>query len=158
MIAQPDDIEIRPMVEEDLERVMAIAEGLPTAPHWSESAYWEILNPESAPRRIAQVAARVYSGYVLGFAVASLLPPEAELETIAVEAGRQRRGLGRLLFDGLATQLRSAGASELNLEVRASNHPALSFYRSLGFTLTGLRRGYYVDPVEDAVIMKLHLG
>ena len=73
-------------------------------------------------------------------------------------AESQRRGLGRRLFHALAAELRAAGVTELVLEVRASNRPALGFYRSLGFARTGLRRGYYADPVEDAVLMRLPLG
>jgi len=86
------------------------------------------------------------------------LPPQAELETIAVDAAYQRRDLGRRLFDALASELQAAGVHEVVLEVRASNHAALGFYRSLGFGKTGLRRGYYTDPVDDAVLMKLRLG
>jgi len=88
--------------------------------------------------------------------VASLLPAQAELESIAVAAGSQQRGLGRMLFEALAIDLRAAGILEIILEVRASNRPALAFYRSAGFGQTGLRRAYYVDPIEDAVLMRLH--
>ena len=153
-----EGVPIRPMTEADLAGVMAIAASLPDATHWPESAYRVALNPESSPRRIALVAAGPQFGEIRGFAVASLLPPQAELETVAVEPRSQRRGLGRLLFDELVSRLRAGGASEIDLEVRASNRPALSFYRSLGFVRTGLRRGYYADPVEDAVLMRLHLG
>jgi ribosomal-protein-alanine N-acetyltransferase len=158
MNAPSESVPIRPMTEADLARVMAIAASLPDAPHWPESVYKKALNPESTPRRIALVAAGPQPGDVLGFAVANLLPPQAELETIAVASGSQRRGLGRRLFDELASQLRVAGNRQLNLEVRASNHPAFAFYRSLGFSQTGLRRAYYADPVEDAVLMRLRLG
>lgn len=133
MNAPPEGVPIRPMTEADLARAMAIAASLPDAPQWPESAYRAALNPESTPRRIALVAADSQAGDVLGLAVASLLPPQAELETIAVASGSQRRGLGGQLFDELASQLRAAEVVELDLEVRASNHPALSFYRSLGF-------------------------
>ena len=57
--------------------------------------------------------------------MASLLPPQAELESIAVATGSQRRGLGRMLFDALLCELRAAGVIEITLEVRASNHAAL---------------------------------
>ncbi len=92
-----------------------------------------------------------------GFAVASLLPPEAELETIAVAATAQRHGLARRLFAELATELAKAQIAEVNLEVRASNQPALELYRRLGFAETGRRVRYYHDPVEDAVLMRLRL-
>jgi ribosomal protein S18 acetylase RimI-like enzyme len=62
-----------------------------------------------------------------------------------------------VLFDALANDLRAAGVLEIVLEVRASNRQALAFYRSAGFGQTGLRRAYYADPIEDAVLMRLHV-
>ncbi len=146
------------MTAADLPRVMEIAASLPEAPHWPESAYLDALNPESTPRRIALVAAGPQPGHVEGFIVASLLPPRAELESITVVAGSQRKGLGRMLFDSLVNELRKAGVIEIVLEVRASNSAALVFYRSSGFSQSGLRRAYYADPIEDAVLMRLQLS
>ncbi len=152
------------MTAADLDHVMALAANLPDAPHWQHGAYLTALDPASMPRRIGLVLAvppsgtDPHSGNLLGFAMASLLPPTAELESIAVESASQMRGLGRRLFDALAAELRLAGALEVDLEVRASNHIALGFYRSIGFGKTGIRRVYYTDPVEDAVLMRLRLG
>ncbi len=146
----------------DLEQVISIAAILPDAPHWPQSAYLNALNPDARPRRIALViviaAADPKLSAVFGFTVASLLPPKAELETIAVAAGSQRGGLGRRLIHALAGELREGGAHEILLEVRASNRAALAFYRSVGFVETALRPRYYADPVEDAVLMSLTLG
>jgi ribosomal-protein-alanine N-acetyltransferase len=149
------NVQIRPMTAADLTRVMEIAASLPEAPQWPEAAYLTALNPESTPSRIALVASGPPPESVQGFTVARLLPPQAELESIAVAAGSQRLGLGRLLFGALVNDLRAEGVLEIVLEVRASNRPALAFYRSEGFGQTGLRRAYYVDPIEDAVLMRL---
>jgi ribosomal-protein-alanine N-acetyltransferase len=148
---------IRPMAAADLIQVLAIAKGLSEAPHWPLSAYVGALEPASTPRRIALVAAGAQPCVILGFTVASLLPPQAELETIAVSPESQRQGLGQRLFRALEAEIKAAGAKELLLEVRASNQPALAFYRALGFAQTGLRPRYYADPVEDAVLMRLPL-
>ena len=94
---------------------------------------------------------------VVGFAVAAVVAGEAELETIAVVANGQRRGVGGLLLRALVDDLKTAQASELNLEVRASNQVALGFYRQQGFEEAGRRPRYYADPEEDAVLMKLWL-
>jgi [ribosomal protein S18]-alanine N-acetyltransferase len=156
-LAEPEQIQplqIRQMTAADLPQVMAISASLPEAPHWPESAYLTALNPESTPRRIALVAARPQKQDVQGFLIAHLLPPQAELESIAVTTGSQRRGLGRLLFDALVDAGLNSGILEIVLEVRASNRAALAFYRSAGFVQTGIRRAYYVDPVEDAVLMR----
>lgn len=146
------------MTAADLDQVLAIARCLPDAPHWPQSAYLNAIDSKSTPRRIALVAAERQAGSVLGFTVASLLPPQAELETIAVAAENQRQGLGKQLFRALAVELKTEGANELLLEVRPSNRPALAFYGSLGFVQSGLRPGYYADPIEDAVLMRLPLA
>lgn len=145
------------MTVADVPRVMEISASLPEAPHWPESAYRDALIPESMPRRIALVATRPRPQDVAGFTAASLLPPQAELELIAISAGSQRQGLGRMLLDALVNELKTLGVLEIILEVRASNPSALAFYSSAGFVQTGLRRAYYVDPIEDAVLMRLQL-
>jgi ribosomal-protein-alanine N-acetyltransferase len=161
-LAEPEQIhpvQIRQMTAADLAQVMAIAASLPEAPHWPESAYHTALNPVATPRRIALVAIGPQKQDVQGFLVARLLLPQAELESIAVSAGSQRRGLGRLLFDALVNEVLdsdglNSGILEIVLELRASNRTALAFYHSAGFAQNGIRRAYYADPVEDAVLMR----
>lgn len=148
---------IRQMSAADLPRAIEIARSLKDAPHWPESAWTAALNREAEPRRICLVAANPHFGIIVAFAVAGLLPPQAELESIAVTAGHQRQGVARKLFAALARELAAAGVGEVLLEVRASNQAAQGFYQALGFAKTGLRTGYYADPIEDAVLMSLRL-
>lgn len=158
-----EDVEVRRMTAADLDRVLAIAQNLPQTPHWPQSAWLNAINSQferdSTPRRIALViaasAANPQSHSILGFAVASFLPPQAELETIAVAPESQRLGLGERLLRALATELKTACVDDVLLEVRASNQSALAFYEALGFVRTRLRPGYYADPIEDAVLMRL---
>jgi ribosomal-protein-alanine N-acetyltransferase len=161
-------LRVRPMEIGDIPRVMEIAEGLPDAPHWAVSAYRAALNPKSEPRRVALVAAagepdalkggELDSGAAVGFVVASLVAGEAELESIAVAAEAQRGGVGGQILGHLLAKLREIQTIRINLEVRASNGPALALYKRHGFSETGRRVGYYADPVEDAVLMGLDLG
>jgi ribosomal-protein-alanine N-acetyltransferase len=151
-------VRVRRMSAADLERVRAIAESLEDAPHWPLAAYAAAVHPEGEPQRIALVAETVESGAVMGFAMASVVGPQAELETIAVAAEGQRRGVGRRLFAALREELKRAEVRAVLLEVRTSNHPALGLYRALGFAAAGRRPRYYADPVEDAVLMELRLG
>jgi ribosomal-protein-alanine N-acetyltransferase len=144
------------MTVADLERVMEIAEGLKDAPHWPAGAYLRALEPEAVPRRIA-VVAEEHAGGVMGFAIASVVMPEAELETIAVVGEGQRRGVGRRLSAAMAEELRAVGVTKVTLEVRASNGAAVGFYRAQGFAEMGRRTRYYADPVGDAVLMGLRL-
>jgi ribosomal-protein-alanine N-acetyltransferase len=152
---ETQEFRIRPMTTGDLDRLVEIGAGLELAPHWPREVYEAALDPDS-PRRIALVAES--PGALVGFAVARLTPPEAELETIAVTAEFQRRGVAGRLFRALAEELWLALVSQILLEVRASNQPALEFYRSRDFVTTGNRPRYYADPVEDAVLMRLDLG
>jgi [ribosomal protein S18]-alanine N-acetyltransferase len=151
------EMRIRRMNAGDLERVLEIADSLPEAPHWPVSAYVAAMNPAITPRRIALVAADLVNDFAAGFVVASLLPPEAELETIAVLGQGHRRGVGGLLMTVLVEQLRAEPVNELRLEVRASNRAALGFYHARGFEEIGRRPRYYADPEEDAVLMELKL-
>lgn len=156
---------LRPMTKGDLDRVLEIAADVPTAPNWPRSIWSETINPCASLPRIVLVAVpnpiipsiEHTMPTVLGFAVASLFPPHAELETIAVAQAQQRKGVGRRLLSGLIEQLSHAGIGELLLEVRASNQAAISLYRSFGFRETGIRAGYYRDPKDDAIQMQLHI-
>ncbi|MGC9159201.1 MAG: hypothetical protein ACP5FH_09435, partial [Terracidiphilus sp.] len=97
-------VRIRRMAPEDLDRVMEIAAGLEQAPRWSPAAYRAVFDPAVVPPRIALVAEDPGGGFsppagrcarVAAVAIASLMPPEAELEIVAVAAAQQRRGLAR---------------------------------------------------------------
>ncbi len=148
---------VRPMGIADLDQVLAVAASLKDSPHWQRMDYVEALRPDSKLRRIALVAEAQEGGGVVGLLVASMVPPQAELESIAVLASEQRRGAGRKLFFAMVEELRAAGVSEVFLEVRQTNQNALVFYRSLGWIEVGRRPRYYADPEEDAVLMSLKL-
>ena len=156
MTGRETDLTIRPMTVTDLPQVIDIASALDQAPHYPESTWLGLLDPESRPARLAVVASTP-AGEIHGFALASLLPPQAELETVAVASAGQRRGIARRLLHSLLSQLHQADIREIWLEVRASNTPAIALYRSLGFRQTGSRSGYYASPVEDALLMDLQI-
>ncbi len=149
-------IRIRPLAQADVDRLVEIAAGLEQVPRWRRSVYASLLD-DGGRERIALVAEDAGSGLVAGFVVARLILPEAELESIAVAAEFQRRGVARELFSALTEGLERREVKEILLEVRAGNGAALGLYRSLGFGEEGRRRGYYADPVEDAVLMRLRL-
>jgi ribosomal-protein-alanine N-acetyltransferase len=151
------ELRIRRMTRTDLDPVIGIAESLKDAPHWPRSAYLAALESEAAPLRIALLAEESAGGVIAGFAVASRRLAQAELESIVVAPAFQRRGVAWRLFGALAAELAAAQAHEMILETRASNQPALGFYRRLGFVETGHRTRYYHDPIEDAILMRLGL-
>ncbi|MGA7244609.1 MAG: tRNA (adenosine(37)-N6)-threonylcarbamoyltransferase complex dimerization subunit type 1 TsaB [Terracidiphilus sp.] len=151
------EINVRQMTAADLERVMEMAACTDHAPLWSRQAYETALDPDAQLGRVALIAEDNRSGAVAGFVVARITPPEAELESIVTAAPHQRRGVARTLFSVLQGHLRGHGASAVVLEVRVGNREAQGFYRFLGFAEEGRRPGYYADPVEDAVLMRLRL-
>jgi ribosomal-protein-alanine N-acetyltransferase len=156
-MSEESSVRIRSMMAADLDRVVEIAAALDDAPQWPRRVYESVL-ASSSPRRIAFVAEDSGTGAVVGFVVASLIAPEAEVETIVVAAGFQRRGVARRLFEAMADDLGRSQVREVLLEVRQSNVAAQGFYRSVGFVEEGRRPGYYADPIEDAVLMRLRLN
>ena len=154
-------LKIRAMAEGDLDQVMEIASSLPTAPRWTRSAYEAAIAGPGASRdsgsegpiRIALTAELL--GEVIGFAIARVVAGLAEVETIAITEKAQGCGAGSALLGALVEGCRLAGSTEAELEVRSSNDRALRLYKRAGFEEAGRRRGYYHDPVEDGLVLRL---
>ena len=83
------------------------------------------------------------------------VPPQADVMNVAVSPALRRRGIARALFAELERRLPEI--DELFLEVRASNSGAIALYRTLGFAQVGRRPNYYLDPREDALILRKEL-
>jgi ribosomal-protein-alanine N-acetyltransferase len=104
-------------------------------------------------KRPSTSALRQTRYYIVGFAGIWLLTDEAHITNLAVREAHRGRGLGELLLIATADLAASLGASIMTLEVRASNTVARNLYLKYGFNETGLRKGYYLDNREDAIIM-----
>jgi len=91
--------------------------------------------------------------YIIGFAGFWIMADEAHITNIAVRKIHRRRGIGELLLISIIDLATELNARNLTLEVRASNTAAQSLYYKYGFSQVGLRRGYYTDNKEDAVLM-----
>jgi ribosomal-protein-alanine N-acetyltransferase len=144
---------IRRMQPADLDAVLSIAAELPQAPQWSRYQYESVLETAETGHRVALVA-EVAPGEPAGFAVLSILPPEAELESIGVATQFQRLGVARTLLANIFSECLEHVCTELILEVRASNDAAQSLYRAAGFQFVGRRPGYYSFPQEDALLFR----
>jgi ribosomal-protein-alanine N-acetyltransferase len=90
---------------------------------------------------------------VVGYAGLWLMLDEAHVTTIGVHPDHRGRGAGELLFLGLADIAAKMRAARITLEVRVSNTGAQALYRKYGLEVTGLRRRYYSDNGEDAIVM-----
>jgi len=97
------------------------------------------------------------SASVLGYLAAHYVADDWELQYIVVAREFQRRGVATCLVNELIRQVRAHGGTHIFLEVRESNQNARALYRKLGFRETGLRKGYYPDPPEDAILYSLML-
>ena len=88
-----------------------------------------------------------------GYAIMHMAGDQAELYRIATDPDKRGRGIAdELMKTGIAWAIEQS-AESIFLEVRAGNFPAISLYRKHGFENIGMRKKYYTDPVEDAVIM-----
>jgi [ribosomal protein S18]-alanine N-acetyltransferase len=101
------------------------------------------------------IVARV-DGEVVGYAGIMISLDEAHVTTIAVDPAWQRHGIGRRLLLNVARAALARHARHLTLEVRVSNANAQRLYQEFGFETEGLRKNYYAESGEDALIMWAH--
>lgn len=131
-----------------LPQVHAIEEVLFPGDCWSVEQFWSEL---AQPTRCYVVATD--ADEVVGYAGLFLLPPDADIQTVAVRQDRQGRGIARRLVSDLLEIADTSGATHTMLEVRADNDAATALYRRLGFVPISTRPRYYPDG-GDAVIMR----
>jgi ribosomal-protein-alanine N-acetyltransferase len=139
---------IEPMCLDDLEGVLEI-ETLSFSTPWSRQSFLhEILENERAVYLVYKEF-----GKVLGYVGMWVVLDEGHITNLAVHPSYRQRGVGRGLIQRLEEVGRERGVRHLTLEVRKSNMPAQNLYREVGFTSVGVRRQYYLDNMEDAIIM-----
>jgi ribosomal-protein-alanine N-acetyltransferase len=158
-------MQIRPLIEADLPLIRAWMRDAPESPVWSDADLAGLLTMPPADQRKVRKAWTAEQGQSAkaGFAVATALcipgtPAECELEFVLVPPEARGRGIGRMLVHTALAWARDLGASEIRLEVRESNAPALRLYEACGFVVAGRRPGYYADPAEDAVLMRCQIS
>ena len=118
---------------------------------WGSREFTSALEAQHAIFLVAEDSAGVVIGYVIAIAVMD----EAEILNLAVRPGDRGAGLGGKLLDRAVAEAASRGAEQCFLEVRESNDSARRLYVSRGFTEVSRRRGYYREPVEDALVLRL---
>ena len=91
---------------------------------------------------------------VVGYVGSQTVIDASDMMNIAVHPDFRRRGIAEALIVALEEQLQQRGSRMLLLEVRASNAPAIALYEKLGFSQAGLRKNYYRNPKEDALILR----
>jgi ribosomal-protein-alanine N-acetyltransferase len=135
--------------EEDLDGVLAVEAESFSNP-WTRAMYeWELQNPEVCHILVV----RTPTCRVAGFCAFWLVVDEIHINNVAVLPAFRGRGFGSSLMRRVLTEGLRLGAARATLEVRASNTAARRFYEGLGFRATGVRKNYYTNPVEDALIL-----
>lgn len=136
------------MVPSDLDGVMAIEDvSFPTP--WTPGMFSEDFSRDFSDTLVAAGP----DDEVLGYAVCWTIAGESHLLNIAVHPARREQGIGRALLSECIRRAARAGASRIFLEVREGNEAAQRLYLSMGFAFKGIRRGYYTDTGEDAVVL-----
>lgn len=147
-----EEFVIRQMTEADIKAVVGIEQDSFSIP-WSETSFLnEILNPHSNSK-VAVIGEKI-AGYVC----ASLIADEGHILNLSVHPDFRRKGIAKALVQETIVELREDGCRILYLEVRASNDAASRLYQGFGFRIFSMRKAYYTDPVEDAVIMYAQLN
>jgi len=145
-------VQLRLMRQEDVPQVTEIdREAFPTL--WPPANYQHELKNGLAHYIVACDAEAGH--HIMGFSGLWMLVDEAHITNIAVREKHRRQGIGETLLIAIVELAIELGANLITLEVRASNSEAQKLYAKYGFVRVGLRRGYYTDNREDAVLMSI---
>jgi ribosomal-protein-alanine N-acetyltransferase len=147
----PLHVVITPMRRRHLRSVSRIEQTTSGRP-WSLGLFMgELAMPESREYLVARVGSQV-----VGYAGMMLVVDEGHITTISVDPAWQRRGIGRRMLLQLARRGIERGVRQLTLEVRVGNTGAQALYQAFGFAPAGVRKAYYVENSEDALVMWSH--
>ncbi|EJY54864.1 ribosomal-protein-alanine acetyltransferase [Alicyclobacillus hesperidum URH17-3-68] len=144
----PERLVIRRMLLRDLDQVLRVEHRSFTAP-WSRQAFIG----ELVENRLARYVVAEYDQRIAGYAGFWMIMDEGHITNIAVDPDFRGLKLGETLLKTLMSICMAAGGRKMTLEVRVSNEIAKNLYRKYGFERVGIRKGYYTDNNEDAIIM-----
>jgi ribosomal-protein-alanine N-acetyltransferase len=144
-----DPLVLRRMRPHDIDPVVVIDEAVYSRP-WSAQTWRRELADAQRHHLVATRGADV-----VGHAGMLLVVDQVHLTTVAVAPASQGAGVATALVLELLDEALARGVDEATLEVRASDRRAQRMYSRLGFAPAGIRRRYYTDPVDDAIVMWL---
>ena len=137
----------REMLVEDLEQVVDIEQKLFSVP-WTKEGFLTYLMKKDTMFFVVEEKDRI-----LGYCSMMTVLDEGDILNVAVRSDRQKEGIGQFLVDSMLRMAEMQGIKLVHLEVRQGNGTARRLYQRLGFKEDGLRRDYYENPVENAVLM-----
>jgi tRNA threonylcarbamoyl adenosine modification protein YeaZ/ribosomal-protein-alanine acetyltransferase len=134
---------------EDLGAVDALQQKSFDRPWGGDAFRWELEHSAVARLYLASTP----DGDAVGYCACWVVAGELHVNNVAVDPARRRRGIARRLLHAVIAEASAEGATSATLEVRSSNVPARKLYEALGFRVEAVRRDYYQDPREDALIL-----
>lgn len=137
----------REMLVEDLNQVVEIEKSLFSVP-WTKEGFFTFLIKEENMFFVVEE-----KGKILGYCSMQTVMDEGDILNVAVRRERQKEGIGYFLVDSMLMMAEARGIRTVHLEVREGNDTARRLYQRLGFAEDGLRKNYYTDPLENAVLM-----
>jgi ribosomal-protein-alanine N-acetyltransferase len=140
IIRQAEERDIKPMAEMDI---------LCFSAPWSEESF----EKEIRDNRLAFYIVAEIGGVMVGYAGLWCIVEEGHITNVAVHPDHRRKGVGEALVGVLLSHTIDNGILSHTLEVRESNQAAISLYTKFGFEPAGVRKNYYADNNEDAIIM-----
>lgn len=140
-------ISFRAMAPDDADAVACIEHESFATP-WSREDFWREASNDFTCYIVA-----LEDTDIIGFAGCWISFDEAQVTNIAVTAIQRNKGCGKLLMEQMMCAAVARGVERMTLEVRPSNMPAIRLYERLGFSAVGVRKGYYQDNGEDAILM-----
>lgn len=144
----PRNMCIEPMRKRDLPRIGEIERQVYPTP-WSTGVFLS----ELAHRRERSYSVAMFGSLLVGYSGVMYVLEDAHITNIAVDPSYQRRHVGSALMYSLLLEAIDFGSKNLTLEVRVTNQSAQRMYQSFGFMPVGVRKGYYQESNEDAIIM-----
>jgi ribosomal-protein-alanine N-acetyltransferase len=147
-----DSYVFRYMREEDIDQVLAVEQASFTVP-WSREAFYNELHNN----KFAVYIVLEEDNKIIGYCGTWIVIDEAHVTNVAILPESRGRKLGETMMRKLMSVSREMGAKSMTLEVRVTNHVAQSLYRKLGFQNGGIRKNYYSDNQEDALVMWVNL-
>jgi [ribosomal protein S18]-alanine N-acetyltransferase len=142
----------RYMKEEDIDQVLVVEHASFATP-WSRDAFFNEINNN----RFATYIVLEEDHKIIGYCGVWIVVDEAHVTNVAILPDYRGRKLGQVLMSKLIEIAKDEGAKSMTLEVRVTNYPALALYRKFGFQNGGIRKNYYSDNQEDALVMWVKL-
>jgi len=144
---------VRPMHIDDLQNILEVERASFATP-WSLDAF----KAELKDNEYARYLCLELEGQVIGYMGLWFILDEGHITNIAITPNHRGQHWGEFLMRSVMGKMVEQGMERMTLEVRVSNRPAQSLYKRLGFAIAGIRKGYYADTGEDAMIMWAELG